>query len=62
MDKYNFVLFLEGFFEFNRVIYAEIAKKPNVRTVMDFYPKNKALRMLYQLQHSKTTNKFFSLP
>jgi hypothetical protein len=62
VDKYNFVLFLEGFFEFNRVIYAEIAKKPNVRTVMDFYPKNKALRMLYQLQHSKTTNKFFSLP
>ncbi len=62
MDKYNFVLFLEGFFEFNRVIYAEVCKRPNVKSVLSFYPKNKILRILYQLQHSKTTNKYFNIP
>lgn len=62
MDKYNFVYFLEGFFEFNRMVFAEIGKRPNVKTIFEFYPKNKFMRLLYQLQHSMTTNKFFSLP
>ncbi|MDO4524347.1 MAG: hypothetical protein Q4B61_03335 [Bacteroidales bacterium] len=62
MDKYNFVFFLEDFFEYNKVIYTEIGKRQNVRSVFGFYPENKILRILFQLQHSKTTNKYFSLP
>ena len=30
MDKYNFVFFLEAFFEFNKIIYTEVAKRKNV--------------------------------
>lgn len=62
MDRYNFVFFLEDFFEYNKVIYTEVGKRQNVRSVFGFYPKNKFLRVLFQLQHSKTTNKYFSLP
>ncbi|MEE1259698.1 MAG: hypothetical protein U0K66_05900 [Paludibacteraceae bacterium] len=62
MEKYNFVFFLEAFFEYNKIIYAEIGERPNVKNVFGFYPKNKILRILYQLQHSKTTNKIFRLP
>ncbi len=62
MDRYNYVFFLEAFFEFNRVIYAEIGKRQNVKNVIGFVPENRFLRILFQLQHSKTTNRFFSLP
>lgn len=53
---------MEDFFEYNKIIFAKIGKEPNVKTIFGFYPNNKVLRVLYQLQHSKTTNKFFSLP
>lgn len=62
MDRYNFVFFLESFFEYNRVIYEKIGKRKNVRSVMGFYPDNKILKILFQLQHSETTNKYFSIP
>lgn len=62
MDKYNFVFFLEAFFEFNRFIYTEVSKRKNVKSVLGFAPNNWFLHMLFQLQHSKTTNRFFSLP
>lgn len=62
MDKYNFVFFLEAFFEYNRIIYKEVAQRPNVKTVLGFYPKGKLPSLVYQLQHSKTTNKLFRLP
>lgn len=62
MDKYNFVFFLEAFFEFNKIIYTEVAKRKDVKTILGFYPRNRFLRILFRLQHSKTTNKYFSLP
>lgn len=62
MDKYNFVFFLDALFEYNKVIYSEIGKRQNVRSVFGFVPKNKFMRKLFQLQHSKTTNRYFSIP
>ena len=62
MGKYNFVFFLEDFFEFNKIIFEEIGKRENVRSILGFVPKNRFLRILFKLQHSKTTNKYFSLP
>ena len=62
MNRYNFVFFLEAFWEFNKYIYTEVGKRPNVKNVIGFYPKNKFLQIIFQLQHSRTTNKLFSLP
>jgi hypothetical protein len=62
VDNYNFVFFLEAFFEFNKIIYTEISKRENVKSVIGFVPKNKFMKILFRLHHSKTTNKFFSLP
>lgn len=62
MERYNFVFFLEAFWEFNRYIYTEVSKRDNVKSVIGFYPKNRLMQILFQLQHSRTTNKLFRLP
>lgn len=53
---------MEDFFEFNRIIYAEVCKRPNVKSVLGFVPKNRFMKLLFQLQHSKTTNRHFKMP
>lgn len=62
VDRYNYVFFVEDYFSFNKIIYAEVSKRDNVKSVLGFTPKNKFMKFLFQLQHSKTTNKHFHIP
>lgn len=62
MDKYNFVFFLDALFEYNKIIYSEIGKRQDVKCIFGFVPKHKFVRRLFQLQHSKTTNRYFNIP
>lgn len=53
---------MESYFEYNKAIFTEIGKRDNVDSIFGFVPKNKFMKFLFQLQHSKTTNKKFSIP